>query len=53
MERAERHFMRRLRSGHSRFEEGILFGTYNRIHGQRAEGNYGEGVSVVEQAAGR
>lgn len=53
VERAERQPVRRVRSGHTRVEEGILFGTYNRVYRQRTEGNYRRDVSAGEQAARR
>lgn len=53
VERDERHSLRRLRSGHTRVTEGILFGTYNRVYRQRAEGNYRESGTGWEQAARR
>lgn len=53
VERAERHLVRRLRSGHACVAEGILFGTCNRVYRQPTEGNYRQGVSTWQQTARR
>lgn len=53
VERAERHSVHRLRSGHARVAEGILFGTYNRVYRQPTQGNYRQRSFTYQQATRR